>query len=60
MYAIRSYYAIERGAISESDIIADYYDIEAGLFTRTSDEEITLCKNGGGAHLDLICAQYIP
>jgi len=50
---------IARGVISEADIVADYYDIEAGLFTRKSEDEITLCKNGGGAHLDLICAQYI-
>lgn len=50
---------IAHGVISEADIVADYYDIAAGLFTRTSEDEITLCKNGGGAHLDLICAQYI-
>lgn len=50
---------LARGVISEGQIVADYYDIEAGLFTRTSADEITLCKNGGGAHLDLICAQYI-
>lgn len=50
---------IARGVITEADIIADYYDIAAGKFARTSPEEITLSKNGGGAHLDLICAQYI-
>ncbi|MGD9917126.1 MAG: ornithine cyclodeaminase family protein [Paenirhodobacter sp.] len=50
---------IARGVMAEADIVADFYDIEAGLFTRSSPEEITLCKNGGGAHLDLICAQYI-
>lgn len=50
---------IARGVISEADILADYYDIAAGKFVRTSADEITICKNGGGAHLDLICAQYI-
>ncbi|MCT2539484.1 ornithine cyclodeaminase family protein [Sedimentimonas flavescens] len=50
---------LARGVISETDIIADYYDIHAGTFARRSDDEITLSKNGGGAHLDLICAQYI-
>jgi ornithine cyclodeaminase len=50
---------IARGVIAESDIIADYYDIATDRFARQSNDEITLCKNGGGAHLDLICAQYI-
>ena len=46
------------GAITETDIIADYYD-DPALFTRRSDDEITIAKNGGGAHLDLIAARYI-
>lgn len=50
---------IERSVITEADIIADYYDLTSGAFARTSAEEITLCKNGGGAHLDLMTAQYI-
>ena len=50
---------IASGAITEADIIADYYDLAKGSFTRRSDEEITLCKNGGGAHLDLMTAAYI-
>jgi ornithine cyclodeaminase len=41
------------------DIVADYYDLASGAFARTSDDEITLFKNGGGAHLDLMCARYI-
>lgn len=48
---------LETGAIQRSDIIADYYDL--GAFTRQSDEEITICKNGGGAHLDLMTSRYI-
>ena len=43
------------GAITEADIIADYYD-DPALFTRRSDDEITIAKNGGGAHLDLMTA----
>lgn len=50
---------IASGAISESDIIADYYDLDKGGFTRRSADEITIAKNGGGAHLDLMTAAYI-
>jgi ornithine cyclodeaminase len=46
------------GAITEADILADYYD-DPALFTRRSDDEITIAKNGGGAHLDLMTATYI-
>ncbi len=38
-------------------MIADYYDLNA--FQRRSDDEITLFKNGGGAHLDLMTSRYI-
>jgi len=48
---------IEAGAISANDIVADYYNISN--FTRESDDEITLFKNGGGAHLDLMTSRYI-
>ena len=48
---------LETGAIQRSDIIADYYDLDA--FIRQSDDEITICKNGGGAHLDLMTSRYI-
>ena len=50
---------IASGAITEADIIADYYDLAKGSFTRRSSDEITICKNGGGAHLDLMTAAYI-
>ncbi|MEM8822343.1 MAG: ornithine cyclodeaminase [Pseudomonadota bacterium] len=45
------------GMITKADIAADYYDGPA--MRRTSDDEITLFKNGGGAHLDLMTARYI-
>lgn len=50
---------IAAGVISEADVIADFYDIAAGHFARRSAEEITICKNGGGAHLDLMTANWI-
>ena len=49
---------IASGAITESDIVADFYD-DPSLYTRRSEDEITLAKNGGGAHLDLMTASYI-
>ena len=47
------------GAISKKDVLADYYDIASGSFARHSEDEITLFKNGGGAHLDLMTSDYI-
>jgi ornithine cyclodeaminase len=45
------------GVIQPDAVIADYYDL--GQFQRHSDDEITLFKNGGGAHLDLMTSHYI-
>ncbi len=50
---------IAEGAITATDVRGDFYDIAPGGFGRSHDEEITLCKNGGGAHLDLMTARYI-
>ncbi|MFE3838101.1 ornithine cyclodeaminase [Rhodobacteraceae bacterium PA1-206B] len=47
------------GAIAESDVLADFYDLPSGAFARGSEEEITIAKNGGGAHLDLMTAAWI-
>ena len=49
---------LKSGAITESHIIADFYD-DPAIYTRRSDDEITIAKNGGGAHLDLMTASYI-
>lgn len=49
---------LKSGAITEADILADFYD-DPSLYCRRSDDEITIAKNGGGAHLDLMTAQYI-
>ena len=50
---------IARGVITEADIKADFYDMAQGAYRRTSDDEITVAKNGGGAHLDLMTSAYI-
>lgn len=50
---------IASGAISKNDVIADYYGIASGKFSRTNDAEIILFKNGGGAHLDLMTSKLI-
>ncbi|WP_414898881.1 ornithine cyclodeaminase family protein [Rhodovulum sp. YEN HP10] len=47
------------GAIGPEDVLADYYDLAAGRFRREDRDEITLFKNGGGAHLDLMTARHI-
>ena len=47
---------LKNGVITSEDIIADFYTLD--LFTR-SPEDITIFKNGGGAHLDLMTARYI-
>ena len=45
------------GAIQPDAVVADYYDL--AKFQRHTDDEITLFKNGGGAHLDLMTCRYI-
>lgn len=49
---------LKSGAITENAILADFYDDPAG-FVRRDPEQITIAKNGGGAHLDLMTATYI-
>ncbi|WP_193171898.1 ornithine cyclodeaminase family protein [Nisaea nitritireducens] len=50
---------IKSGLIGAKDVRADLYDLAAGTPGRTDDAEITLFKNGGGAHLDLMTARAI-
>ena len=47
---------LSEGVISPDDVLADFY--EADTFSRAPDD-ITICKNGGGAHLDLMTCRYI-
>ncbi|MCG6891720.1 MAG: hypothetical protein LJE92_19215 [Gammaproteobacteria bacterium] len=48
------------GAITEDDVLADFTDLcqqrHAG---RRDNDEITIFKNGGGGHLDLMCARLL-
>ncbi len=50
---------LRAGVITEADILGDFHDMVAGNAGRQSDHEITLFKNGGGAHLDLMTARMI-
>ncbi|WP_233352116.1 ornithine cyclodeaminase family protein [Pseudogemmobacter humi] len=47
------------GAIRESDVLGDLYDLTAGMPGRTGPRDITVFKNGGGAHLDLMTAHHL-
>jgi ornithine cyclodeaminase len=50
---------LDAGVIAEDDVVADFYDLQAGSYARTSVDDITIAKNGGGAHLDLMTARHI-
>ncbi len=50
---------IKNGVIKEEDVIADFYQLCNNQQGRKTETEITLFKNGGGAHLDLMTALYI-
>jgi len=47
---------LDAGTITRDHLSADYYDLDA--FKRAPGD-ITLFKNGGGAHLDLMTSRYI-
>lgn len=48
---------LDSGVIQREDLIGDFYSKED--FMRRSNEEITLFKNGGSAHLDLMVSRYV-
>ncbi|WP_428603643.1 ornithine cyclodeaminase family protein [Sedimenticola sp.] len=50
---------LQRGVIDASFVRGDLYDLCNGGPGRSSDQSITLYKNGGGAHLDLMTADYL-
>lgn len=51
---------IASGAITPDDVLGDLYDlVRADALGRSRDEDITVFKNGGGAHLDLMIASWI-
>ncbi|MFN3987771.1 MAG: ornithine cyclodeaminase family protein [Rhodocyclaceae bacterium] len=50
---------MQAGAITEADVLGDFYDLAADASGRRDPGEITVFKNGGGAHLDLMTAAHI-
>ena len=48
---------IASGAFDAGDVVADYYQLDQ--YQRHNPDDITLFKNGGGAHLDLMTSRYI-
>jgi ornithine cyclodeaminase len=48
---------LAEGAIERGHVLADFYGIDG--FETGGAEDITLFKNGGGAHLDLMTGRYI-
>jgi ornithine cyclodeaminase/alanine dehydrogenase-like protein (mu-crystallin family) len=51
---------IASGAIRKEDVLGDLYDLVGGAVRgRLGDNDITLFKNAGGGHLDLMTAQAI-
>jgi ornithine cyclodeaminase/alanine dehydrogenase-like protein (mu-crystallin family) len=51
---------LEHGVISISDIRGDLFDIcSAKIPGRTTQEQVTLFKNAGGAHLDFFAAEFL-
>ena len=50
---------LKSGIIQKSDVLGDLYDTCAGKAGRSSPDAITLFKNGGGAHLDLMTSMMI-
>jgi len=51
---------IKNGTLREQDVVADHYQLSGGDHPgRQTKDEITIFKNGGGGHLDLMTARYI-
>lgn len=50
---------LEAGVITEDDVRGDLYAIARGEAGRREEAEITLFKNGGGAHLDMMIAALV-
>ncbi|MEX6506545.1 ornithine cyclodeaminase family protein [Jiella sp. M17.18] len=50
---------LQAGTIARSDIRGDLSDLVAGRAGRSGADAITVFKNGGGAHLDLMVSELI-
>lgn len=52
--------ALRSGALTKREILADNFQLARGEHPgRTGQSEITLYKNGGGGHLDLMVARFL-
>lgn len=52
--------ALASGALTREDVLANLFDFARGKHAgRDSADQITLFKNGGGGHLDLMVAQIL-
>ena len=50
---------LKSGAIRREDILGDMHALVQGAIGRQSEDEITVFKNGGGAHLDIMVAHAV-
>ena len=51
---------IDSRVITTDDLIGDLFQLVSGdVPARRSDQEITLFKNAGGGHLDLMAARFL-
>lgn len=50
---------IAAGVLTPDDVLGDLYDLVPGRCGRTGADQITVFKNGGGAHLDTMIAAWI-
>ena len=50
---------LEAGVIDRSDLVTDLLGLCRGVPGRMSDDEITLYKSAGGAHLDLMATKHV-
>jgi len=51
---------IETAVITPEEVIGDHFQLAMGTVVgRTGNEDITLFKNAGGGHLDLMAAQFL-
>ncbi|MEM0929118.1 MAG: ornithine cyclodeaminase [Pseudomonadota bacterium] len=50
---------ISRGVIKADDVRGDFYDLCRGHKGRSGPDAVTVFKNGGGGHLDLMIGMYL-
>lgn len=50
---------LDAGTIARSDLLGDLHALVQGKAGRQSDQDITVFKNGGGAHLDIMVAHAV-